>query len=322
MMGLTEAAKAATEYTKTHPQIKSVHIFTDNTAAVSSIYCHDPSPEPRTSSINPPNPQKTPDAPPNFRPCPAPISANSDASPANSDGPLANFGAFPAATDTYPGSPEPREPPPLFPIFATHHQLNTLAPLTYSGVSRQPRGDPRSPMIPSTYQRGPILDRNRHLPTPLSSAKPRRRSRRTPKFSGSQLRSQTPTLFHQVQTSLFAQSRTPSTPIDLPSNPGSAPIDHTAVHSFASANLPYSLLPEPRQDHPISSQPDFSGPSRICLNHIPPTTRTRHQCPDVFECSVTSARGSRLPSKDSPSAAEPPRSVEPDIYGPKSAAGQ
>ncbi|KAG5722173.1 hypothetical protein E4T56_gene6840 [Termitomyces sp. T112] len=139
---------------------------------------------PRTSPINPPNPQKTPDASPNFRPCPAPILANSDASPANSDGPLANFGAFPAATDTYPGSPKPREPPPLFPIFATHHQLNTLIPPTYSGVSQQPQSDPRSPMIPSTYQHSPILDCNRHPPTPLSSAKPRRHSRRTPKFSG------------------------------------------------------------------------------------------------------------------------------------------
>ncbi|KAH0580890.1 hypothetical protein H2248_012047 [Termitomyces sp. 'cryptogamus'] len=39
-------------------------------------------------------------------------------------------------------------------------------------------------MIPSTYQHGPILDRNRHLPTLLSSAKPHRRSQRTPKFSG------------------------------------------------------------------------------------------------------------------------------------------
>ncbi|KAG5735337.1 hypothetical protein E4T56_gene11055 [Termitomyces sp. T112] len=104
-----------------------------------------------------PDPQKTPDAPLNFRPCPTPISANSDASPtnsdaspANSDGPLNNFDAFPAATNTYPGSPEPREPPPLFPIFATHHQLNTLVPLTHSGVSQQPRGDPHSPMIPST----------------------------------------------------------------------------------------------------------------------------------------------------------------------------
>ncbi|KAG5735635.1 hypothetical protein E4T56_gene6984 [Termitomyces sp. T112] len=139
---------------------------------------------PCTSPINPPNPQKTPDAPPNFRPCPAPISANSDASLANSDGPLANFGAFPAATDTYPGSPEPQEPPLLFPIFATHHQLNTPVPLTYSRVSRQPRGDPHSPMIPSTYQCGPILDRNRHPPTPSSSAKPHHRSRCTPKFSG------------------------------------------------------------------------------------------------------------------------------------------
>ncbi|KNZ73415.1 hypothetical protein J132_05839 [Termitomyces sp. J132] len=141
---------------------------------------------PRTLSINPPNPQKTPDTPPNFRPCPAPISANSDASPANSDGPLANFDAFPAATDTYPGSPEPREPSPLFPIFATHHQLNTLVPPTPSGVSQQPQGDLRSPMIPSTYQRSPILDCNQHPPTPSSSAKPRRCGQHTPKFSGSQ----------------------------------------------------------------------------------------------------------------------------------------
>ncbi|KAG5733981.1 hypothetical protein E4T56_gene6795 [Termitomyces sp. T112] len=150
--------------------------------------CHDPSPETPHIVHQPPNPQKTPNAPLNFRPCPAPISANSDASlansdaslansdaslansdaspansdasPANSDGPLANFGACPAATDTYPGPPEPREPPPLFLIFATHHQLNTLVPPTHSGVSRQPRGNPHSPMIPSTYQRGTILDHN------------------------------------------------------------------------------------------------------------------------------------------------------------------
>ncbi|KAH0582782.1 hypothetical protein H2248_010693 [Termitomyces sp. 'cryptogamus'] len=82
------------------------------------------------------------------------------------------------------GLPEPREPPPLFPIFATHHQLNTLIPLTYSGVSRQPRGNPRSPMIPSTYQRSMILNHNRHPPPPSSSTKPRRHSRRTPKSSG------------------------------------------------------------------------------------------------------------------------------------------
>ncbi|KNZ79584.1 hypothetical protein J132_09173 [Termitomyces sp. J132] len=41
-------------------------------------------------------------------------------------------------------------------------------------------------MIPSTYQRGLILDRNQHPPTPLSSAKPRHHSRCTPKFSSSQ----------------------------------------------------------------------------------------------------------------------------------------
>ncbi|KAG5726544.1 hypothetical protein E4T56_gene4658 [Termitomyces sp. T112] len=127
-------------------------------------------------------PPWTPNAPPNFHPCPAPTSANY-ASPANSDGPLTNFGACPAATDTYPGPPEPREPPPLFPIFATHHQLNTLVPPTYFGVSRQPRGNLRSPMIPLTYQRSTILDHNRHPPPPSSSAKPRRHSRHTPKSS-------------------------------------------------------------------------------------------------------------------------------------------
>ncbi|KAH0587651.1 hypothetical protein H2248_006418 [Termitomyces sp. 'cryptogamus'] len=157
----------------------------------------------------PRTPKGTPNAPLNFRPCPAPTSANSDASPANSDGPLANFGACPAATDTYPGPPEPREPPPLFPIFATHHQLNTL-----------------------------------------------------------------------VRTSLFARSWTPSAPNDLPSKPGSAPTDHTAASFFASANPPYGLLPEPRQDRLVSSQSNFSGPPRICLDHIPPTTRMSHHGPE------------------------------------------
>ncbi|KAG5718726.1 hypothetical protein E4T56_gene2679 [Termitomyces sp. T112] len=72
--------------------------------------------DPHTLSSNLPFP-KTPDALPNFRPCPAPIlispnapSANSDASPANSNGLLANFDAFPTATDTYPGSPKPNHP--------------------------------------------------------------------------------------------------------------------------------------------------------------------------------------------------------------------
>ncbi|KAG5327422.1 hypothetical protein C0989_011189, partial [Termitomyces sp. Mn162] len=83
-----------------------------------------------------------------------------------------------------------------------------------------------------------------------------------------------------VQTSLFAWSRTPSTPNDLPSNPGSVPIDHTAAYSFASVNLPYGLLPEPRQDRLVSSQSDFSGPPWTHPDHIPPTIRTSHQCPE------------------------------------------
>ncbi|KAG5726762.1 hypothetical protein E4T56_gene1169 [Termitomyces sp. T112] len=66
---------------------------------------------PRTSSINPPNPQKTPDALPNFRPCPAPISANSNASPANSDGLLANFGAFPMPLTLTLDLPNPKNHP-------------------------------------------------------------------------------------------------------------------------------------------------------------------------------------------------------------------
>ncbi|KNZ75625.1 hypothetical protein J132_02567 [Termitomyces sp. J132] len=228
-------------------------------------------------------------------------------------------------------------------------------------------------MIPSTYQHGTILNHNRHPPPPLSSAKPRRHSRRTPKSSGSQyishrvalctlvlillnvtyvsqsylslpVLSQSPGLVsspfryrscyrfvslfestlvlyqprpissdavsvtpsdhcapvftdlndltnsaititnpdtpYQVRTSLFAQSRTPSVPNDLPSNPSSIPIDHTATYSLASANLLYGLPPEPRQDRLVSSQSDFSGPSRICLDHISPTTRMSHQGPE------------------------------------------
>ncbi|KAG5732629.1 hypothetical protein E4T56_gene16919 [Termitomyces sp. T112] len=177
-------------------------------------WCHDPSPGPPHIVQQPPVPQN-PNALPNFHPCPTPISispdaplaksdaslansdtspANSDASPANSDGPLANFNAFPTATDTYPGSPKPQEPLPLFPIFATHHQLNTLAPPNHSGVSQQPWGDPRSQMIPSTYQCGPTLDCNQHPPTPLSSTKPCRHSRRTPKFSSNRQIISHPTL--------------------------------------------------------------------------------------------------------------------------------
>ncbi|KAG5726042.1 hypothetical protein E4T56_gene1250 [Termitomyces sp. T112] len=136
-------------------------------------------PVPWTPAHRPATPQfpKTPNAPPDFCPCPAPILvspdatlansnaslansdaslansdaslANSDASLANSDGPLANFDAFPTAADTYPGSPKPRESTPLFPIFATHHQLNTLPafPNDPNNVSAWP--DPRLQPTPA-----------------------------------------------------------------------------------------------------------------------------------------------------------------------------
>ncbi|KNZ72569.1 hypothetical protein J132_02729 [Termitomyces sp. J132] len=329
------------------------------------------SPKPRTSSIKPPNPQKDPQRSAELPPMPTPTSANSDTSPANSDGPLANFGACPAATDTYPGLPKPREPPPLFLIFA--HPSLTQHPAS-SDLFRNITTTSEQPAIPSTYQRGTIFDHNRHPPTPSSPAKPRRHSRRTPKSSGSQYISHRVALrtlvlillnvtyvsrsylslpvlsrplfvivlvivsylhsnlllFHnvssnavsvtssdpcaqffinpndltnsaiiitnpdtpyQVRTSLFARSQTPSTPNDLPSNPGSAPIDHTATYSLASANLPYGLLLEPRQDRLISPQSDFSGPSRTCLDHISPITRANHQDPERLRVSGHQCRG-------------------------------
>ncbi|KNZ72402.1 hypothetical protein J132_03494 [Termitomyces sp. J132] len=114
---------------------------------------------------------------------PTPTSANSDTSPANSDGPLANFGACPAATDTYPGLPKPRKPPPLFLIFI--HPSLTQHPAS-SDLFRNITTTSEQPAIPSTYQCGTIFDHNQHPPTPSSPAKPRRHSRRTPKSSGSQ----------------------------------------------------------------------------------------------------------------------------------------
>ncbi|KAG5719739.1 hypothetical protein E4T56_gene18550 [Termitomyces sp. T112] len=172
-----------------------------------------------------------------------PTSANSNASPANSDGPLANFGACPAATDTYPGPPELREPPPLFPIFATHHQLNTLVPLTYFEVSRQPWGNPCSPMIPSTYQRGMILDHNRHPPPPSSSAKPCRHSQHTPKSSG----------ISRSYLSLPVLSQSPS----LVSSPFRYHSHYCFVSLFESTLVPY-------QPHPISSDAVSVTPSGYC----------------------------------------------------------
>ncbi|KAG5727459.1 hypothetical protein E4T56_gene12016 [Termitomyces sp. T112] len=281
----------------------------------------------------PRTPKKTPNTPPNFRSCPAPISANSNASLANSDGPLANFSAFPAATDTYPGPPEPQEPPPLFPIFATHHQLNILVPPTYSRVSRQPRGNPRSPMIPSTYQRGTILDHNQHPPTLSSSAKPRRHSRRTPKSSGS----------HDSIWPLCPSLHQPKRPHKLRN------YDYEPRHSFTRSEPRSSLGPGLPQlqmishqtpaPFPLITQPPTPSLPRIsrmafCLNPAKtisfPHNLTSLDLPgsvwitspqlsaqaisarNVFKCLVTSARRSCPPSKDSPSAAEPPRSAEPD----------
>ncbi|KAH0580618.1 hypothetical protein H2248_002107 [Termitomyces sp. 'cryptogamus'] len=61
---------------------------------------------------------------------------------ANSNGPLANSDVFPTAAGTSPGLPEPLGPLPTMPDPITHHQLNTLAPPTYPGVSRQTQNGP------------------------------------------------------------------------------------------------------------------------------------------------------------------------------------
>ncbi|KNZ76805.1 hypothetical protein J132_06990 [Termitomyces sp. J132] len=99
-----------------HQIVILCHLLPPHHAVDSKVWeeeCHDPSPGTLHIVQQPPVLQN-PNALPNFRPCPAPISAslnapsaNSDASPANSNGPLANFDAFPTATDTYPESPEP-----------------------------------------------------------------------------------------------------------------------------------------------------------------------------------------------------------------------
>ncbi|KNZ74383.1 hypothetical protein J132_06979 [Termitomyces sp. J132] len=249
---------------------------------------------------------------------PTPTSANSDTSPANSDGPLANFGACPAATDTYPGLPKPREPPPLFLIFA--HPSLTQHPAS-SDLFRNITTTSEQPAIPSTlpvlsqspglisvsrsYLSLPVLSRPPFVivlvivsyphsnlllfhnvssnAVSVTSSDPCAQFFINPNdLTNSAIIITNPDTPYQVRTSLFARSRTPSTPNDLPSNPGSAPIDHTATYSLASANLPYGLLPEPRQDRLISPQSDFSGPSRICLDHISPITRANHQDPECL----------------------------------------
>ncbi|KAH0580601.1 hypothetical protein H2248_002093 [Termitomyces sp. 'cryptogamus'] len=94
--------------------------------------------KPLTLPNKPPLPQNPPPPPQRFVKLPQ----YSTPTPANSDGPLANSDVFPTATGASPGLPEPLGPLPAMPDPITHHQLNTLAPLTYPGVSRQPRNGP------------------------------------------------------------------------------------------------------------------------------------------------------------------------------------
>ncbi|KAG5336896.1 hypothetical protein C0989_011600 [Termitomyces sp. Mn162] len=51
-----------------------------------------------------------------------PALGNSDTSPANPNGPLANSNVFFAAANTSPGSPEPLEPSPAVPDSVICHQ--------------------------------------------------------------------------------------------------------------------------------------------------------------------------------------------------------
>ncbi|KAG5334190.1 hypothetical protein C0989_004135 [Termitomyces sp. Mn162] len=57
------------------------------------------------------------------------------------------------------------------------------------------------------------------------------------------------------------------------------------------------------------TSPDLPGSIRITSHQLSAQAISAR---NIFECSVTNARGSCPPSKDLPSAAEPPRSAEPD----------
>ncbi|KAG5338809.1 hypothetical protein C0989_006167 [Termitomyces sp. Mn162] len=65
----------------------------------------------------------------------APTLGNSDTSPANPDGPLANSNAFSAAVNAFLDSPEPLGPSPIVPDSAACHQLLPLVCLTNPGAS-------------------------------------------------------------------------------------------------------------------------------------------------------------------------------------------
>ncbi|KAG5722545.1 hypothetical protein E4T56_gene2937 [Termitomyces sp. T112] len=96
------------------------------------------------------------------------------------------------------------------------------------------------------------------------------------------------------------QTLAPSPSITQPPTPLLPQISRTAfcLNPAKTVSLPY---------HPTS--PDLLGSVWITSPQLP-TQPTRTQ--NAFECSVINAGESHSPSKDSPSAAEPPRSVDPD----------
>ncbi|KAG5720991.1 hypothetical protein E4T56_gene13934 [Termitomyces sp. T112] len=190
------------------------------------------------------NKVRTPNAPPNFHPCPAPTSANSDASPANSDGPLANFGACPTATDTYPGPPEPREPPPLFPIFAT--PSSTKHPDLFRSITTT-SGQP-------TFSNDPINVSARHNPQSQLTPAPSVELRQAPPPQ--------PTYPEVLRYLISVSQSYLSLPV-LSQSPSlvSSPFRYRSHYRFVS--LPESTL-VPYQPHSISPDAVSVTPSDRC----------------------------------------------------------
>ncbi|KAG5730754.1 hypothetical protein E4T56_gene3510 [Termitomyces sp. T112] len=244
--------------------------------------CHDPSPEPLHIVHQLLNPQKTPNAPLNFCPCPAPILANSDTSPANSDGPLANFGAFPTATDTYPGSSDlfqsitttsgqpafPNDPinvsarldPRLQPIPAHSIELRQAPPpqLTYPKVLWYPH-QPKRPHKLRDYNYKP-----QHS------------------FARSKPRSSLSPGLHQPQM-ISHQTLAPLPLITQPPIPLLPRISHTVFCLNPTKTVSFPRNP---------TSPDLPG--SVWITSHRPSTQTI-SARNVFECSVTSARESCPP---------------------------
>ncbi|KAG5718172.1 hypothetical protein E4T56_gene18872 [Termitomyces sp. T112] len=91
-------------------------------------------------------------------------------------------------------------------------------------------------------------------------------------------------------------------------NSGSAPVIRVASTSSTPAILTHGFMPEPRQVRPPPPQLVLysSGPPQTCSDQSPLAILTSPQClehPRVLGCQC---RELRLPSKDSPSVAEPP----------------